>query len=150
MADYITRAQIAKIWVAAHDLGLDRETLYLLVPRGSISSLTRREASDLIEHLCGPGPQQRPTPGTRRTISRCSSHLTRGSAGVTAEQRRFISVLFSQLGWREQAHRSRGFLRKFAHVNSVAELRDRKRAIALIEALKAMVKRRRQKQIRLN
>ena len=33
MTDQITKPQIAKIWASAHALGMDREMLYLLVPR---------------------------------------------------------------------------------------------------------------------
>jgi len=36
----------------------------------------------------------------------------------------------------------RGFLRKYAHVERIDDLRDRKRAIAIIEALKAIAGRR--------
>ena len=60
MADPITKAQIAKIWATARELGLDDETLHFIVPRGSIKNLTREEASDLIEYLNGNEPPPRP------------------------------------------------------------------------------------------
>lgn len=152
MENGITRPQIAKIWAAAHDLGLDAETLHLLVPQGSIRNLTRAQASDLIEHLCGPGsspPMQRPArrrrPRHRSAVARRSAVSPRSAAvalPATNEQRYFIGALFQRLGWHRQPKRMRGFLRKFAHVSTIEELRDRKRAIAIIEALKAMVKRR--------
>jgi len=151
MTDRITKSQIAKIWASAHEIGLDRETLYLLVPRGSISSLTRDEASALIQRLAGADPAGSPSHRLAQTRRRPQPTLRRKtSASVTDRQRRFITDLFSRLGWSSQPYRIRGFLKKFAGVESVAELSDRKRAIALIEALKAMVQRSRRKQARLN
>ena len=151
MTDTITRPQIAKIWASAHEIGLDRETLYLLVPGGSISNLTRNEASALIERLAVPdhvgNAFHRPTQ-TRLRVQSALRQKT--SASVTDRQRRFITALFNRLGWSSQPNRIRGFLKKFAGVESVAELRRRKRAIALIEALKAMVKRSKRKQPRRN
>jgi len=151
MTDGITKSQMAKIWASAHELGLDRETLYLLVPRGSISSLSRDEASALIQRLAGPDPAVNPSPRSGQTRRRARPALRRKtSTRATDRQRRFITSLFNRLGWSSQPCRVRGFLEKFAGVESVAELRDRKRAIALIEALKAMAERSRRKQARLN
>ena len=148
MAERITRAQMAKIWAAAKEMYLDRETLYLLVPRGSMSTLSRAEASDLIERLCGPMPFQRrrstaDAPGPARSVR---DHRT--PAPATNEQRLYINSLFVKLGWHRQPNRIQGFLRKFAHVDFVEDLTSRKRAIAIIEALKAMNKRRRPRQRR--
>ena len=143
MTDRITKAQIAKIWASAHELGFDRETLYLLVPRGSITNLTRREAADLIERLSG---------GARRTHP--PNHTARPSEPegtlATGRQRSLIAGLFDQLGWTAQPHRIRGFLHKFAHVETLGQVRSRKRAIALIEALKSMVKRKTRSQAERN
>ena len=130
MDERITRAQMARIWASAHELGLDRETLYLIVPGGSISGLTRREASGLIRRLAG--------------AEQGSSGAGGGSGGSPATERqlRLIHLLLTRLGWQAQPGRVHGFLRKYAHVGSVSEIPDRKRASAVIEALKAMVKRR--------
>ncbi len=132
----ITKAQIAKIWVAARELGMERRELYQVVPRGSISHMTRAEAGRLIDYLIrlgatpsGPGlgsrPHRHPRPG----------HKT------TQEQRDFIYFLFGRLGWLEKMNRVKGFLRKYAGVERIEDIRDRKRAIAIIEALKAMYRR---------
>ena len=52
--------------------GLDREMLYLLVPRGSISALSHREASELIERLVELGARRvaaaQPKAAERRPI----------------------------------------------------------------------------------
>jgi len=132
-----SRAQIAKIWAAAREIGMDRETLYLLVPRGSISGLTREEASELIEYLCGRPAEGEgdslPWPGDRAEFTRDA---------VTPRQRRLIAALFHRLGWDAEPQRMRGFLRKYAHAETLDDLRDRKRAIAIIEALKAILRRR--------
>ncbi|MDK1032788.1 MAG: DUF1018 domain-containing protein [Planctomycetia bacterium] len=154
----ITKAQIAKIWACAHALGLDRELLYLLVPRGSISAMTREEASGLIEHLTRLQDKRVGPPRAwkrARTSSRpcftaadilkpgsSSASTTKGDPNApTQEQRNFIYFLFGKIGWLQPSARMRGFLRKFVGVHSVEDIRERKKAIALIEALKAIHKR---------
>ena len=131
----VTRAQVAKIWACARDLGLDREMLYLLVPRGSISALSHREASELIERLV--------ELGARRAGARPKAAGASDPNAATQEQRNFIHFLFGRVGWIGSPARIRGFLRKFAAVDTVEEIRDRKRASAIIEALKAIHRRQR-------
>jgi hypothetical protein len=150
MTEQITKAQIAKIWASARGLGLDRDVLYLLVPRGSISSMTKAEASDLIEHLSGAGATRaRRSPGRKNSTARAKrtthSPTPSPSGPPTSEQRYFIYFLFGRLGWLEQPGRMRGFLRKFVKVDTVEAIPTRKKASALIEALKA-IHNRRQKQ----
>jgi hypothetical protein len=129
----ISKAQISRIWACAHALGLDEEMLYLLVPRGSISAMSREEASELIEHL----ERLRVKAGESMTPQPASD-----PHAATQEQKHFIYFLFGKLGWLEQPARVRGFLHKFAKVSAVEEIRDRKRASAIIEALKAIHRRR--------
>jgi hypothetical protein len=136
----ITHAQVAKIWACAHEIGLDKEMLYLLVPRGSISALTQREASELIEHLVQLGARK--TQGA--TVRKPEAVVAPAPAdpnAATREQHNFIQFLFGRLGWLGQPNRIRGFLRKFAGVETVEDIRDRKRASAIIEALKAIHRR---------
>ncbi len=135
----ISRAQIAKVWALAHELGLDREMLYLLVPRGSISALTRAEASDLIEQLSG--LHARRENGPVGAVSASVPPRDRNAADATPEQYHFIHFLFGRLGWTGEPERVRGFLMKFAGVPAVEQIRDRKRAGAIIEALKAIERR---------
>jgi len=132
----ITRKQIARIWATAHDLGMDRQALYALVPGGSISHLTRAQAADLIKALDRlsalgkpPGPEEAERPPV-------------AAWQATPAQIALIRSLFARLGWHDDPRRERGFLRKYAHVSAVEEIRDRKRAIAVIEALKAILARR--------
>ena len=130
----VTRAQIAKIWACARDLGLEREMLYLLVPRGSISALSHREASELIEHLVELGAR-RVAPRSRKRPATPIRTRRRRSSGTS-------STSFSAgVGWIGSPARVRGFLRKFAGVDTVEAIRDRKRASAIIEALKAIHRR---------
>jgi len=141
MALTISRAQIAMIWALARDLGLDREMLYLLVPRGSISALTRREASDLIDqlsrlHARREAPALTAAPGPGAVV------VDRNALDATPEQLHFIHFLIGRLGWVTQPDRTRGFLMKFAGVPTVEQIRDKRRASAIIEALKAMEHRR--------
>ena len=130
----VTRAQVAKIWACARDLGLDREMLYLLVPRGSISALSHREASELIEHLVELGAR-------RVAAAQPKAAESSDPNAATQEQRNFIHFLFGRVGWIGSPARVRGFLRKFAGVDTVEAIRDRKRASAIIEALKAIYRR---------
>ena len=142
MTDQITKAQIAKIWARAHSLGLDEELLYLLVPRGSISAMTRHEASELIEHLTQLAGQ-RVGPANQESLD--PERAKSDPNAVTQEQRNFIYFLFGRIGWLHDPVRIRSFLKKFAHADSVEEIPNRKRASAIIEALKAIYKRRRKK-----
>ena len=130
----ITHAQVAKIWACARDLGLDREMLYLLVPRGSISALSHREASEMIEHLVELGAR-RAAPIEPRAAEASDPNA------ATQEQRNFIHFLFGRVGWIGSPARVRGFLRKFAGADTVEAIRDRRRASAIIEALKAIYRR---------
>ena len=140
MTEPITKRQIAKIWALAHAIGLDRELLYLLVPRGSISAMTRQEAAELIEHIQGlagkrVGPPNPDDLFDEKPRPRTNPHAT------TQDQRNFIYFLFGKIGWLQEPARVRGFLMKFAGVPTVEEIRTRKRASAIIEALKAIHKR---------
>lgn len=128
----ITKKQIAAIWASARDLGMDKELLYTLVPGGSISRLNRRRAAQLIDILRDLGAKpprkehaEKPQPGWH----------------VTDAQKDMIRRLFNRLGWDDNPHRMEGFLKKYAGASNVDELTDRKRAIAVIEALKAMLAR---------
>ena len=128
----ITRAQIAKVWATAHELGLGRERLYTMVPGGSISHLTRVEASSLIDRLeairrAGPG----------------EAEAAPGSEPATPKQLHFIYYLFGRLGWLHDPNHIGNFLRKYFRVNRIEDLPNRRRAGAVIEALKAIAVRRR-------
>ena len=131
MVAAITRKQIARVWATARDLGMDHDMLYTLVPGGSISHLDRSQAARLIDALTelearqGHGPDRRP---------RKRSHSWR----ATEAQRAMIGALFHDLGWDSNPHRVQGFLRKYAHVDTVDDISHRKRASAVIEALKAI------------
>jgi len=124
----ITRAQIARIWATARALGLDRELLYQLVPRGSISRLTRAEGSRLIEYMAALA-ESRPLSEVRSL---------RSPDQATDAQHALIHGLLEELGWVSAPERVDGFLRKYAGVNTVEGITSRRRASAIIEALKAI------------
>jgi hypothetical protein len=138
MEKRITRAQIAKIWASAHEIGLDNELLHLLVPRGSIRAMTQDEGSELIQQLIELGARQI---GQRMEPERAET--VRSTTDATPEQRQFIHFLLGRLGWMRQPERTRGFLLKYAGVATVEDIRDKARASAIIEALKAISKRQR-------
>ena len=143
MREAITRAQMAKIWACAHELGMEKEALYLLVPRGSISGLSRHEAAELIEHLEGQRlTRMQPLP-VEPLAAKAEEPRPADPNAATPEQRHFIYFLLGKLDWLQQPARVRGFLHKFAKVDSVEAIPDRKRASAIIEALKAIHKRQR-------
>ena len=143
----ITRAQIAKIWASAHEIGLDNELLHLLVPRGSIRAMTQAEGSELIEHLIELGARrigprvEAERAGTPRADTERAG--TARSTTATPEQRQFIHFLLGRLGWMQQPERTRGFLLKYAGAPTVEEISEKARASAIIEALKAISKRQR-------
>ena len=65
--------------------------LYLLVPRGSISALSHREASELIEHLVELGAR-------RVTAAQPEAAENSDPNAATQEQRNFIHFLFGRRG----------------------------------------------------
>jgi hypothetical protein len=146
----ITRPQIAKIWATAHDRRLDREALYKMVPGGSISRLSRSQASDLIARLEGPLPTAVDRAGLRKADAGLFPGDRRRPDAATEAQRRLVMYLFQRLGWTRRPHRVRGFLRRMAQVEEVEQLRDRRRTSAIIEALKAMLHRQQRQAARRN
>lgn len=125
MAGLITRAQMAKIYALAAELGLDNDLLHELVSaetgRNSIKALTIPEAVLIIDRLQGHG-----TP--------------KGMA--TPRQKRFIENLLKEIGWvvengMPDITRLESFLRARFAVDSYQWLTVRK-ASEVIEALKDM------------
>lgn len=133
----ITRLQIAKIWASARALGMDSALLHELVPGGSIRGLNRSEASRLIDHLIQLGATRHRPRG-----------VNRGKLAATQDQRNFICFLLGKLGWLNDPDHTRHFLRKYFHFESVEGIPDRRRAGAVIEALKAILRRRTGRQAR--
>ena len=141
MTDRITKPQIAKIWASAHAIGMDRDMLYLLVPRGSISAMSRREAAELIEQLEQLAGQRVGPRNPDAFLEEKPRRRRVRTNAATQHQRNFIYFLFGKLGWLEHPERVRGFLQRCAHVETVEHIPSRKRASAIIEALKAIYRR---------
>ena len=155
--ELITRRQLARIWASAQALKLSREKLYALVPGGSLSHLTRHQAAEVINKLnqLESGllpPATRPATAGKRAGKLCGTGssvptpaVDSDSAGpawqMTAAQRALIHHLFERLGWTDNPRRVQGFLKKYAHVDDLDYLTDKRRAIAVIEALKAILAR---------
>ena len=133
MVSRISRPQIAKIWALARELGLDREALYQLVPGGSMSRLARADASRIIDALgrLRPTPAPAPAPSEPR---------------MSPKQLHFIYFLLGRLGWLNEPGHTRNFLLKYFHVERVEKIQSRKQASGVIEALKAILKRRTQRE----
>lgn len=126
--DGISRPQMRLLWVLARDHGYDEDGLRDLVEavtgRRSISGLTRRQASEIIERLRGP---RRPLPAARRDLRKL--HALWGELG--------------RRGWyRPEARQKalRAFLEKRFGVSDPRFLTPN-RARLVIEALKAIVER---------
>ena len=143
MTEQITKRQIARIWASAHAIGLDREMLYLLVPRGSVSAMSKQEAAELIEHLKElAGKRLGPANPDALFGKKHEEHHKVDFGDATRNQRNLIHFLFGKLGWLQDPIHVRNFLMKYAGVPSVERIRDKKRASAVIEALKAIHRRR--------
>lgn len=124
----ITQAQIRKIYVLGRDLGLEQGLLHehvcMLTGKGSIKSLSCREAAGVIDSLAGKAPSVRNPASTR--------------------QLDYIRGLIKGLGWtdkqgRPDMGRLDGMCRKYTKVQCHRQL-DKGSASALIEALKNMKK----------
>jgi hypothetical protein len=109
--------------------------LYELVPGGSISHLSRGEASRLIDGLEARRRGLRHERAKQPRTPKPGSHVTRNQID-------FIYYLFGRLGWLHDPGHMANFLRKYFHVSRVEDLPDRKRASGVIEALKAILSRR--------
>lgn len=126
------KATLKMIWGLAKspELSMDSEELHLLVAgitgKDSLKELTQRELNDVAMELI------------RRKDPEKYRKQNRGNP-VTVWQRRRIEVLTQALGWDNPA-RLNGLVRKLYHVETVDWL-DCQQCSKLIEALKAMVKR---------
>lgn len=135
-----TYGQIRKIYAAAKERGIDsgllHEHMEMLVHRSSIKELTKREAALLIDSLEG------------KTGSRSGKDL------ATSRQMYFIRILMKELGWvtaesEPDMARLNSFLqsKKVGFKLSDYRLLNIGLASDLIEALKSMVKRKREKEV---
>jgi hypothetical protein len=122
----ITGPQIRKIWAASREVGWDecdlRHAVECLTGSSKISSLTKEQAIDVIDYLEAAKGARSVRPGM-----------------ASAKQLWLIHDLASQLGWTDE-HRLRGYLRKYAKVES-AQWLTLQAASNIIQGLKAMLKR---------
>lgn len=136
----VTYSQIKKIYAVAGERGIDNELLHehmeTLLQRQSIKELTRREAVRLIDSLEG-------KPESRDRKSR-----------ATPKQMQFIYGLMKELGWvtgdREpDLARLNRFLQSDEAGFGLSDYRLLNIGMAsnLIEALKAMLKRKQEKEV---
>lgn len=140
MGKAATYGQIRKIYAAARERGVDNGLLHehmeMLVHRSSIRELTSREAAVLIDSLEG------------KTGSRSRKDL------ATSRQMYFIRGLMKELGWmtaegEPDMARLNRFLQSEEAGFKLSDYRLLNIGLAsnLIEALKSMVKREREKEV---
>ena len=140
MGKAATYGQIRKIYAAARERGVDNGLLHehmeMLVHRSSIRELTSREAAVLIDSLEG------------KTGSRSRKDL------ATSRQMYFIRGLMKELGWMTaEGEPGMARLNRFLQSEEAGfKLSDYRLlniglASNLIEALKSMVKREREKEV---
>lgn len=134
----VTYGQIKKIYAAAGELGMDNDLLHehmeMLLHRSSIRQLTKKEAVRLIDSLEG------------KAVS--------GQDHVTGRQMRYIYGLMKELEWlteegKPDLDRLNRFLQSEKSGFRLSDYRWLKKGTAsdLIEALKSMVERKREKEV---
>ena len=135
----ITKAQIKAIWTLARAVGLDRDTLYEMIPSGSMRALTRRQAAQIIDRL-GPGRWK-----SRQPSRNCGTRRGPASPNVvrllTPKQRAYIRHLFdTELGWKDQPGRVAGFLQKVLGISRLEDVAKCAQGTKLITAILAYLK----------
>lgn len=134
----VTYDQVKKIYVAAKERGMDGDLLHehmeMLLHRSSIKELTQREAAMLIDSLEGKVPS--------------------GQDHATGRQMQYICGLMKELGWmteegKPDLERLNRFLQSEKAGFHLSDYRWLKKGTAsdLIEALKAMAARNREKEV---
>ncbi len=134
----VTYDQIKKIYAAAKERGMDGDLLHehmeMLLHRSSIKGLTRREAATLIDSLEG--------------------RAALGQDRATARQMQYIYGLMKELEWmteegKPDLDRLNRFLQSEKAGFCLSDYRWLKKGTAsgLIEALKAMAVRKREKEV---
>lgn len=138
MEKVVTRDQIKKIYVAARERGIDKDLLHehmeMLVHKSSIRELTMKEAIILIDSLEGKAPV-------------CKDRATH-------RQMLYIYGLMKELGWmtedgKPDLDRLNRFLQSDKAGFNLADHRWLQKGPAsdLIEALKAMLTRKQEKEV---
>lgn len=138
MGKAVTYGQIKKIHVLAKERGMDNDLLHehmeMLLHRSSIKELTKREAAMLIDSLEGKAAS--------------------GQDHATGRQMQYIFGLMKELGWmteegKPDIDRLNRFLQSEKAGFCLSDYRWLKKGTAsdLIEALKAMAARKREKEV---
>lgn len=133
-----TYGQIRKIYAAARERGMDNDLLHehmeMLLHRSSVKELTKREAAMLIDSLEG--------------------KVASGQDHATGRQMQYIFGLMKELGWvteegKPDIDRLNRFLQSEKAGFCLSDYRWLKKGTAsdLIEALKAMAARKREKEV---
>lgn len=134
----VTYGQIKKIYAVARERGIDNDLLHehmeMLLHRSSVRKLTKREAVMLIDSLEGKAPS--------------------GQDHATGRQMQYIYGLMKELGWmtdggKPDLDRLNRFLQSDKAGFNLADYRwlEKGPASDLIEALKAMLKRKQEKEV---
>lgn len=134
----VTYGQIKKIYAVARERGIDNDLLHehmeMLLHRSSVKDLTKREAAVLVDSLEGKAAS--------------------GGAHATGKQMHYIYGLMKELGWtteegKPDLDRLNRFLQSDKAGFRLSDYRWLKKGPAsdLIEALKAMLERKQEKEV---
>jgi len=138
----ITRDQIKLIWVLARQLGMESNELHDVVSavtgKDSIKALLVAEGTDIIEVLIRAGGRVKKKRKPRPDLPPNVVEL------VTRKQTRLIKLLERRLGWHDNPERLKGFTRRVIKREGV---RNKQEAMKVIEGLKNMARRAREKDI---
>jgi hypothetical protein len=129
----ITKKQLKAIWALTHRTGLNEKDIHVRTKsffgKKSIRSLTKHEASRMIEHLLHKWDAKEIIP----------EMIVDQTGGATRAQIALIEMLTAQMGWSQQ--QLLGLARKMYGVKEFGDL-NVSQSSGLIEALKAIKLRR--------
>jgi hypothetical protein len=118
-------ALIKSIWGCAHELGVGDEELHMILSRETGKDSMRAATDGELQKLLG-----------AVRLYKDAKAVQRG--GMTEKQHRYIKDLERKLGWAGDPSRLRGFVKKYAKVDSPKWL-TLKRAGKIIEGLKSLL-----------
>jgi hypothetical protein len=125
----ITKKQLRAIWALAHRTGLNEEDLHvrteLFFGKNSIRSLTKQEASRVVEYLLQKG----------EVMEKIPERIVDIEGIITRAQIMLIEKLTDQMGW--SVRHLNGLAQKMYGARELGGLNVRQ-ASGLIEALKAI------------
>lgn len=140
----ITSKQLKLIWTLARQLGMSSELLHEIAfdvtRKDSLKELSLWEAAAIIDGLADDGAKVRKKRKRKRELPENVIEL------ITGGQIRLIEYLVDQLGW-ENPNQLKGFNRRVIKREGI---RTKQEAGKIIEGLKAMIERKKGKEVNDN